>query len=193
MADISEEREIRQLNRTLEMQGLEGNFDLTDRRNKRQWYKADGTPIPGLLPTDDYNRRKLEASGLTLVPPASPRTIAPGLSPIEQEVMRARAQAVTKGAGTSPVEVEVARERDNHEKDVQARALATVVAAVPPPAVPDSVADTAPAAPIGHTAPCAEPGCTYVAEGQTTREAARRLERHTYGWFSKHHKEKSNG
>ena len=37
---------------------------------KRQWYRADGAPMPNLLPADPYHIRAYEKKGWTLIPGA---------------------------------------------------------------------------------------------------------------------------
>jgi hypothetical protein len=48
--------------------GFESSMEIT-RQPKSQWYKADGTPLPNLLPTDDYHLMVFRAKGWTLTPP----------------------------------------------------------------------------------------------------------------------------
>jgi hypothetical protein len=113
MPTVQEDRAMRDANRTLQDQGLEGNFYST-LNEKRQWWKPDGTPLPTLLPVDDYNRRVFMARGWTLSPPRAgiaPAPIAPGMSPIEQEIQHAKAKAAAKTVGApSPITREVERE-----------------------------------------------------------------------------------
>ena len=45
MPSVTDERAMRDLNRSLQSQGLEGKFDLS-LNEKRQWWKPDGTPLP---------------------------------------------------------------------------------------------------------------------------------------------------
>ena len=45
--------------------GLEGHVG-----DHKQWYKADGTPLGGLLPVDEYHYKRFQAKGWTLTPPA---------------------------------------------------------------------------------------------------------------------------
>ena len=59
MADIQTERDLRSIRRSLEAQGIEGNVDVKV-SEKRQWYRADGTPLPNLLPDDDYHRSRFQ-------------------------------------------------------------------------------------------------------------------------------------
>jgi len=41
-----------------------------------QWYRADGVPLPNLLPADLYHREQYEAKGWSLFPP----TVKPDIS-----------------------------------------------------------------------------------------------------------------
>jgi len=97
MADIQTERDLRSIRRSLEAQGIEGNVDVKV-SEKRQWYRADGSPLPNLLPDDDYHRSRFQAKGWTLVPPEHMVSIidTPGLSPIEQEVAKSEEAAKEK-------------------------------------------------------------------------------------------------
>ena len=47
---------------------------------KQQWYKADGTPVSGLLPADDYHYARFKAKGWTLIPPAAQADPLPDVS-----------------------------------------------------------------------------------------------------------------
>lgn len=42
---------------------------------RAQWYRADGTPVPGLLPLDPYFVRSFRKKGWSLQPPAKPQPI----------------------------------------------------------------------------------------------------------------------
>ena len=42
-----------------------------------QWYRADGTALPNLLPADPYHIRRYEARGWTMFPPVAPTSPAP--------------------------------------------------------------------------------------------------------------------
>ena len=107
-------------------------IDLSKVNEKRQWYKPDGTPLPVLLPVDDYNRKVFLARGWTLRPPAvgAPAPVASkGLSPIEQEIQQARAKALAKAQaqGSGPITREVEREIAGKVRDkVPVPALAGV-------------------------------------------------------------------
>ena len=95
MADVQTERDLRSIRRSLAAQGIEGNVDVKV-SEKRQWWKADGTPLSTLLPDDDYHRSRFMARGWTLVDPGiiQEPEARQGLSPIELEV--ARAEALSK-------------------------------------------------------------------------------------------------
>jgi len=97
MPDVQSERDIRALKRSLDAYGLEGSLDIKV-SEKRQWYRADGSPLPNLLPDDDYHRSRFQAKGWTLVPPEHMVSIidTPGLSPIEQEVAKSEVAAKEK-------------------------------------------------------------------------------------------------
>ena len=99
MADIQTERDLRSIRRSLEAQGIEGNVDVKV-SEKRQWYRADGTPLPNLLPDDDYHRSRFQRKGWTLVAPSllvEQKKVAPeGLCPIEQEVAKSGEAAKEK-------------------------------------------------------------------------------------------------
>ena len=97
MPDVQSERDIRALKRSLDAYGLEGSLDIKV-SEKRQWYRADGSPLPNLLPDDDYHRSRFQAKGWTLVPPEHmvSNIETPGLSPIEQEVAKSGEAAKEK-------------------------------------------------------------------------------------------------
>mgnify|MGYP003659213864 FL=1 len=97
MPDVQSERDIRALKRSLDAYGLEGSLDIKV-SEKRQWYRADGSPLPNLLPDDDYHRSRFQAKGWTLVPPEHMVSIieTSGLSPIEQEVAKSEEAAKEK-------------------------------------------------------------------------------------------------
>ena len=98
MADIQTERDLRSIRRSLEAQGIEGNVDVKV-SEKRQWYRADGSALPNLLPDDDYHRARFQAKGWTLVAPniLIDQDKAPeGLCPIEQEVAKSGEAAKEK-------------------------------------------------------------------------------------------------
>lgn len=98
MADIQTERDLRSIRRSLEAQGIEGNVDVKV-SEKRQWYRADGSALPNLLPDDDYHRARFQAKGWTLVAPSIliDQDKAPeGLCPIEQEVAKSGEAAKEK-------------------------------------------------------------------------------------------------
>ena len=97
MPDVQSERDIRALKRSLDAYGLEGSLDIKV-SEKRQWYRADGSPLPNLLPEDDSHRSRFQAKGWTLVPPEHMVSIieTPGLSPIEQEVAKSGEAAKEK-------------------------------------------------------------------------------------------------
>ena len=40
-----------------------------------QWYRADGTALPNLLPADPYHIRRYEARGWTMFPPSRPAPV----------------------------------------------------------------------------------------------------------------------
>jgi len=42
---------------------------------KAQWYRADGMPMPKLLPADPHHRRVYKAKGWSLIPPAEVATV----------------------------------------------------------------------------------------------------------------------
>ena len=54
--------------RTLQAEGFESGLDI-ETANKKQWYRADGTPLGGLLPVDDYHYKRFKAKGWTLTSP----------------------------------------------------------------------------------------------------------------------------
>jgi hypothetical protein len=60
---------LRQRQRSLNESGVALNL-IDTRPAKGQWYKADGTPLPNLLPIDPYHMRRYEKRGFTLIPPA---------------------------------------------------------------------------------------------------------------------------
>ena len=98
MADIQTERDLRSIRRSLQSQGIEGNVDVKV-SEKRQWYRADGSALPNLLPDDDYHRSRFQAKGWTLVAPSIliDQDKAPeGLCPIEQEVAKSGEAAKEK-------------------------------------------------------------------------------------------------
>lgn len=152
MASVADEREVRRMNRQ-EPQTPEGKLvlDLSKVNEKRQWYKADGTPLPVLLPIDDYNRKVFQARGWTLVPPRpgggqAPVPQAQGLSPIQQEIVRAKEKLAAKQQ--SQVEAKVKEEvppTPATEEDFNFLPEATVAVPVPPalPVRPGSVATEA--------------------------------------------------
>lgn len=55
--------------KTLQAEGLDSGMLMTV-RPKVQWYRADGTPLGTLLPTDDYHYQRFKAKGWTLIPPS---------------------------------------------------------------------------------------------------------------------------
>ena len=173
---------MRELNRNLQSQGLEGKFDLS-LNEKRQWYKPDGTPLPVLLPTDEYNRKVFQGRGWTLTPPRA-AAAAPirSVSPIEQEIQRAREKLAAKTQGSGPITQEVQREIAGKVKDKMAAAA--------PAGNGLNFLPSALASAPGVGMPCAESGCEYCAQG-TPKEQARRMDKHLYGAFSKHKKEKN--
>ena len=97
MADVDTERDLRRIRRNLAAQDIEGNIEVKV-SEKRQWYRADGSPLPNLLPDDDYHRSRFQAKGWTLVPPEHMVSIieTSGLSPIEQEVAKSEEAAKEK-------------------------------------------------------------------------------------------------
>lgn len=67
--------------------------DFIDRVNeKRQWYRQDGTPLPTLLPADQYHFEKFTAKGWTLTPPSGPELMPslPKTSRLEEEVRQSQ-------------------------------------------------------------------------------------------------------
>ena len=99
MPDVQSERDIRALKRSLDAYGLEGSLDIKV-SEKRQWYRADGTPLPNLLPDDDYHRSRFQRKGWTLVAPSilidQSKVTPEGLCPIEQEVAKSGEAAKEK-------------------------------------------------------------------------------------------------
>ena len=124
---------MRRANRDTQPEGQMA-IDLSKVNEKRQWYKPDGTPLPVLLPVDDYNRKVFLARGWTLRPPPIDRGLSAavpekGLSPIEQEIQRAKAKALAKAQaqGSGPITREVEREIAGKVRDkVPVPALAGV-------------------------------------------------------------------
>lgn len=54
---------------------------------RAQWYRADGTPLPDLLPVAPYYMESFRKKGWTLQPPAKPTTAEPlGPAPAEAAV-----------------------------------------------------------------------------------------------------------
>lgn len=50
---------------------------LTDTTTeKRQWWKADGTPLPNLLPADTYHVKRYLGRGWSLISPSDPVAVA---------------------------------------------------------------------------------------------------------------------
>ena len=95
MADIQTERDLRSIRRSLAAQGIEGNLEVKV-SEKRQWFRADGTPLETLLPDDEYHRSRFMAKGWSLVDPGLIKDpeAQQGLSPIELEV--ARSESLSK-------------------------------------------------------------------------------------------------
>lgn len=113
--DVVTQQRIQQVERTLSSMGDKVHINLS-LNDKRQWYRADGTPLPHLLPVDDYNRAVFEANGWSLIPPAGAPVIKEKtLSPIEAEVAKsiAAAEAETTAAALSPILQANARETEN--------------------------------------------------------------------------------
>ena len=113
-------------------------IDLSKVNEKRQWYKPDGTPLPVLLPVDDYNRKVFLARGWTLRPPPTSRGLSAavpekGLSPIEREIQQARVKALAKAQaqGLGPITREVEREIAGKVKDKMAQTPAPNAVGVP--------------------------------------------------------------
>jgi len=59
---MQEERKMRQA------EGFDSGL-VIEANEKKQWYKADGTPVGGLLPVDAYHYERFKARGWTLLPP----------------------------------------------------------------------------------------------------------------------------
>jgi len=97
MADVEIERDLRRIRRNLAAQDIEGNVEVKI-SEKRQWWRADGTPLPNLLPDDDYHRTRFADKGWTLYDPGllkDPDAVA-SPCPIELEVMKSQASAKAK-------------------------------------------------------------------------------------------------
>lgn len=181
---LQEERELRRVQegRELRQSQSEGRMVLDfDLNQPVQWYRSDGTPLPQLLPADEYHRQLYMSKGWSLSPPKGEVAVKAGPSLIEQEL--ARNQQLTeekaKGQGLSPVEQELKREIDGQMSKGTEEVTDFLGAAV-----------TEDTPKVGE--PCPEPGCDYVAEGKSLRLRKARLELHTYGPRSKHKKEKQD-
>ena len=64
MPTFSETKGLRQW---LQSQGY--GIEITRGRQRVQWYKADGTPLPGLVPASPYHIHLCRSKGWTLRPP----------------------------------------------------------------------------------------------------------------------------
>lgn len=91
MVDVQTDRMIRQTKRALTAQGLDGNLNLNLLEN-RMWYKPDGTAI-GPFRLTDTTFQKYTERGWSLVPPSAPVPVElKGPSPIEREIIKAKAK-----------------------------------------------------------------------------------------------------
>jgi len=92
MASLEQERTLKFQMKTIDPYGDAGFIENV--KEKRQWYRRDGSPLPTLLPADTYHFERFTDKGWTLTPsnfiPVASDSVS--LGPIEAQVLAEKAR-----------------------------------------------------------------------------------------------------